>query len=265
MTDIAYEIEAFNTATESENRIHDDGVAKRFGFTGGLVPGVDIHAYLTRAAIIRFGPAFLSGGVMHSRFTLPVYDGATVSVTASGDNELNIELRSGGPVLANATASLADTGAAPDIAAYPTSPVPAPEDRPAAGPDSLIEGQALGSWSEVADAEGQTDYRAAVRETHNLYPSEQLVHPGFLLRRANSALKDNVLLGPWIHVGSTIRHFAPLEIGATLETRSKVARLYEHKGHGFVDLDVALFSEGRGIAQVDHTAIYEPRQVRQSA
>ena len=33
-----YAVEAFNTAKESENRIHDDSIAKRFGFTGGLVP-----------------------------------------------------------------------------------------------------------------------------------------------------------------------------------------------------------------------------------
>ncbi len=38
---------AFNTATASENRIHADDVASRFGFTGGLVPGVDVFAYMT--------------------------------------------------------------------------------------------------------------------------------------------------------------------------------------------------------------------------
>ncbi len=85
------------------------------------------------------------------------------------------------------------------------------------------------------------------------------------MRRANNALKDNVLLGPWIHVGSTVQHFSPLKTGEPLETRSIVARRYDHKGHGFVELDVGLFSEGRCIAQIDHIAIYEPRQVRQSA
>ena len=36
-----YRVEAFNTAKASENKIHDDDVARRFGFGGGLVPGVD--------------------------------------------------------------------------------------------------------------------------------------------------------------------------------------------------------------------------------
>ena len=43
-----YRVSAFNTAQESENKIHDDDVARRFGFTGGLVPGVDVYAYMTQ-------------------------------------------------------------------------------------------------------------------------------------------------------------------------------------------------------------------------
>ena len=45
----AYEVRAFNTATASENKIHDDAVARRFGFHGALVPGVEVYAYMARA------------------------------------------------------------------------------------------------------------------------------------------------------------------------------------------------------------------------
>src|SRR3982074_3619656 len=41
----AYRVQAYNTAKLSENKMHDDTVAKRFGFSGGLVPGVDVMAY----------------------------------------------------------------------------------------------------------------------------------------------------------------------------------------------------------------------------
>jgi hypothetical protein len=37
----AYRVQAYNTSKQSENKIHDDAVARRFGFSGGLVPGVD--------------------------------------------------------------------------------------------------------------------------------------------------------------------------------------------------------------------------------
>src|SRR5882757_6395109 len=41
-----YRVSAYNTAKQSENKMHDDTVAKRFGFSGGLVPGVDVMAYM---------------------------------------------------------------------------------------------------------------------------------------------------------------------------------------------------------------------------
>lgn len=265
---VSYRIEAFNTATESENRIHDDGIAQRFGFQGGLVPGVDVYAYMTRAAILTFGEAFLERGWMSCRFALPVYDGETVDVIGepSLEGDLAVSVMARGKALATGSARLGDgSAAAPEIGDFGTAALPVASTRPAAGPRSLPEGRVLGTIREVADAEGQRAYRDDVRETHPLYSERGLVHPGFLLRRANSALKDNVLLGPWIHVGSEVQHFAPLAAGAPLETRSRVSRLYDHKGHGFVDLDVALFSEGAAVARILHTAIYEPRQVRESA
>ena len=57
-----YRVEAFNTAKESDNQIHDDAVARRFGFTGGLVPGVDVYAYMTHLPVRRWGRAWLERG-----------------------------------------------------------------------------------------------------------------------------------------------------------------------------------------------------------
>ena len=45
----SYTVKARNTSTSSENKIHDDAVAKTYGFRGGLVPGVTVYAYLTDA------------------------------------------------------------------------------------------------------------------------------------------------------------------------------------------------------------------------
>ena len=41
-----YRVSAYNTSKHSENKMHDDTVAKRYGFSGGLVPGVDVMAYM---------------------------------------------------------------------------------------------------------------------------------------------------------------------------------------------------------------------------
>ena len=61
---MAYELRAHNTATDSENKIHDDEVARRFGFSGGLVPGVDVYAYLTHLPAETWGSDWLERGTM---------------------------------------------------------------------------------------------------------------------------------------------------------------------------------------------------------
>ena len=77
-----YRVEAFNTAKASENKIHDDAVACRFGFGGGLVPGVDVYAYMAHLPVARWGRAGLERGAAECRFHKPVYDGEIATVTA---------------------------------------------------------------------------------------------------------------------------------------------------------------------------------------
>ena len=50
-----YRVQAYNTAHSSENKIHDDAVARRFGFSGALVPGVDVYAYMMHLPVERWG------------------------------------------------------------------------------------------------------------------------------------------------------------------------------------------------------------------
>jgi len=48
---------AFNLATASENKIHDDTVARRFGFRGALVPGVEVFATMVHVPAAHIGRA----------------------------------------------------------------------------------------------------------------------------------------------------------------------------------------------------------------
>ena len=50
---------AFNTAPDSENKIHGDELAKEYGFEGGLVPGVTISAYLIHPVIELWGEEWM--------------------------------------------------------------------------------------------------------------------------------------------------------------------------------------------------------------
>ncbi|MGY3345286.1 acyl dehydratase [Bradyrhizobium sp. USDA 4474] len=102
-----YRVEAYNTAKQSENKMHDDAVARRFGFSGGLVPGVDVFAYMMHVPLARWGRDFLSRGLVEARFIKPVYDGETADVEATEHNGLlTIEVFSRTELCATGTASL---------------------------------------------------------------------------------------------------------------------------------------------------------------
>ena len=258
---------AFNTATSSENKIHDDEVAGALGFGGGLVPGVDVYAYLCQPAVARWGIEFLTRGRAATRFGTPTYDGQQIEIRSSIDDDgiLRAEVHpvagNGAGAAAVLEASLADEPATPpELAAAPR---PAPAERPPASPESLAVGTVLGRFTFSSTAEQQAAYLADIRDEASPVVGLGLVHPGALLRLANTVLSQTVLLGPWIHVGSTVHNHAPVAVGEEIEVRGVVTGNTERKGHRFVDLDVVLLGpDGTPRTWVEHTAIYEPRQLR---
>jgi hypothetical protein len=71
---------------------------------------------------------------------------------------------------------------------------------------------------------------------------------------------ERIVLGPWIHAGSTIENFPAARVGDLLSMRACVADNYERKGHRFVELDVLAVANGeRPVARVRQTAIYRLR------
>jgi hypothetical protein len=105
-------------------------------------------------------------------------------------------------------------------------------------------------------------YLRDVRETDAIYAREGLAHPGALLRLCNLALRENVVLPPWIHTGSKVANFAAARVGDEVAVRARVAANYEKKGHRLVDLDALVIANGRTVvARVLHTAVYQLRQL----
>src|SRR5688500_16189974 len=78
-----YRIKARNTSASSENKIHDDETARRYGFRGGLVPGVTVYAYLTEPLVAALGSAWLERGTATVRFAKPVFEGEELAVSGS--------------------------------------------------------------------------------------------------------------------------------------------------------------------------------------
>jgi len=257
-----YRVSAVNTAHDSENKIHDDATARRFGFGGGLVPGVDVWGSMSHLPVVRWGRAWLERGTAECRFLKPVYDGDAITVTAvEDDGGLDIAVECRGETCATGRASLPQAPAAPP-ALDGLRAVPQRAERPPADEASLAEGSWLGLDPYPVTAETAARYLADSHESATIYAEQGLLHPRDILRVANFVISRNVLLGPWIHTGSHIRHLAAVPVGSTLSARARILRNYEHKGHRFVEIDaLVLANETTPAAQIAHIAIYRPRQV----
>lgn len=256
-----YGVNAFNTATESANKIHDDAVAKNLGFRGGLVPGVDVYAYLCHIPADAWGLDWLTRGTMTAKFASPVYDGDDVEVVgvAAAQNVIELTLTdSAGGYCASGAATLpADARPAPEPADWPDAP--ADGNRVKATPESLL-AVPVGSLDVGFHAEQATAYLDDIREPAPLFRSDGFAHPGWLLRYCNFVLTSTFELGPWIHVESTTQFFSPLHDGERLQTRARVTGVSERGGHRFVDLDILQLADAtRPVARVAHRAIYQPR------
>jgi hypothetical protein len=257
-----YRVAAFNSAHDSENKIHDDATARRFGFGGGLVPGVDIYGYMTHLPVIRWGRAWLERGTAECRFLKPVYDGDVATVVATGAGAaLELAVESRGEVCATGRAALpAAALPAPPLAAFRA--VPQRAARVPADEASLAADTWLGLDPYPVTPEMAARYLADAHESAAIYRESRLVHPRDILRAGNFVLSRNVVLGPWIHTGSRVVHFGAAAVGSMLSARARVTRNYEHKGHRFVELEVlVLANETVPIAHIAHTAIYRPRQL----
>jgi hypothetical protein len=255
-----YRVSAYNTSKDSENKIHDDSVARKYGFSGGLVPGVDVIAYMMHQPIATWGRAFLERGLIDARFLKPVYDGEMAEVRSSEqDGVLTLEVESRGELCATGTASL--PASAPAFALSDFRDVPPVAERRQVGPSSFEVGKWLGTAPRTWAGDAAQGYLADIREGDSIFAREGLGHPGMLQKLMNKAVVDNAILGPWIHVGSKMQLLSAARTGDELTARAKVIGNYEKKGHRFVELDALVVANGKTpLAHCWHIAIYQPRE-----
>lgn len=259
-----YRVVARNTSIASENKIHDDAVARRYGFPGGLVPGVTLYAYLTHPLVAALGPAWLARGTADVRFLKPVVDGEDVTVTGViGDRDptgvtarLTAATAAGDCAVLTATLP-AGTPTPVNAALYPRAALPA--ERAPATRSALADLGPLGTPEARYDADRAADYLAKIDERLALYRgADACVHPAFFLDQANRAVDRNVAVGPWIHTGSRVRHLGVARVGESLETRGRIRSLWTKKEREYVELDLLIVAgpRARPVAHVLHTAIY---------
>ncbi len=258
---------AYNQATESENKIHADDVAKRYGFRGGLVPGVTVYAYLVHPAVEAWGLEWVAGGSANVVLAKPLYDEGAFRVEAESEGESIYRGRvidADGVLCAEGHVSLPST-VAPVPERRGDALLPPGDKRPQATRAVLEELRERGMGALELDwtCSGEFD-----RYTRDLAPMPDLVRPdgqgyahaAFTLGLANWALVANVRLGPWIHVQSEVNNHAAIPRGSKLYVEASVVDLFERGGHEFADLDVAVFiAPDVPAMSTRHRAIYKLR------
>ena len=257
-----YRVRAFNTAKASENKIHDDATAQRFGFKGGFVGGVNVYAYMTHQPLQRWGRPWLERGTGEAKFGKPVYEDDVAEVVATEDADgMAISVHSDGVLCATGRAALpAGLPSAPDLGDFKA--VPPRADRAAASESTLKTGDWLGMTPLLVTEAFHAQDLHDIRETDPVYAREKIVHTGTIIRCCNWALTHNVILPAWIHMGSSVRNLGLAHVGDTLNVRARITKNYEHKGHKWVELDaMVVANETTPVIHATHIAIYRPRQL----
>ena len=250
---------AINRASNHPNLVHSDDYARSHGFQGGLVPGVDVYAYLTRHAVEHFGREWLERGEGEVRFVRPVYDRDPLDIdaTSEDDDQLTVSARCAGELRALLTAR-SGLSVELDRTVIPEAPIFEPKLK--AARKSFHEGMVLGSLPVTLKESDCWSQLAEVGEELDLYRLERIVHPGHLLRFADEALSANVELPPWMHVGSFVHHQGLVHWNESLTVRARVIGTFVRKRNQFIQLDVQMSgADSRPCMRVSpYTAIYKP-------
>ena len=261
-----YQVRTHNASTQSENRMHSDDVARQFGFKGGLVPGVTVFAHMTQPLVARYGEAWLARGTAEVRFGKPAYEGELLAIhtrdAEDGSHTLTC-LNEQGFELAAMSATLPAAPLHPD-ARGDIPPAPPLAERPAVTWDLMEIGKPFPALAWTPTRDENREWCADVRDELPLYRDGDapLLHPGLILRQANFALRKRFIIPAWIHAASRITFFEPMRVGPGYDVRTIPEEKWNHKGHEFVRLYVAVRRADqveRTVAEILHTAIFRPR------
>src|SRR5579883_1528050 len=250
-------VTARNPSTASENKIHDNEVARRYGFRGGLVPGVIVYAYTTIPLNAALGESWLTGSEVDISFINPAYenDALTARENATG------ERCSTGTAIVTAAEALVPPLTLPDYLDVPPSAPPNP--RPELQLENAPIGVVLAPLTLRTSVEEARDYARMVHDDNPIFTTGSiygppLMHPGWLLSNCNTIFTQNYRFGPWIHTRSQIRYLGPALAGKTFIYHGRFADAYERRGHHYAVLALFCVDDGgQPILQVRHTSIFK--------
>ncbi len=252
---------ARNLAAAEAFSIHDDEKARAAGYKGGLVTGVTILGYVTRALEALFGREWLARGRIRIRFQRPVYDNQelVVHLRPDGTGSYAIEVTGpGGDAVTSGEAHLPES-LSQQRPWRTTIPVPPPT-RAADGLltyDDLATGMDLVPLPSRITTDLVRRWLAEIGDTTEWYAeTPPPVHPAQFARMPIELLHRAMGRRPTIHVESGIEHLAEARADQEFLTYACVADLYQKKGNDYLVIDTMTVDErGREIVRQRYTSI----------
>ncbi len=258
------EIQALNDAESSENRIHSDEIALKYGFTGALVSGVNVYGYLTQPMVKHFGPAWLETGIFDVIFRMPAYQGDRLQIKCETAKPQQHERH----FMTTATNQHGDLLAR--LESWLPKELPGINDLAYASAGTQLEHRNEIQWDLIHILEpggeylwqpGVADNKQKVetqRDKSEIYTGSQaFVHPYYLLDACNKALMRMFILPAWIHTGSRLTVRQAIKVGQNISIRAIPVEKWERKGHQFIKLYIAMLHNDQVAIEVDHTAIFK--------
>lgn len=253
-----YKIQTFNDALESENRIHSDKIAEKFGFEGALVGGVVVFGHMTYQPVRLMGDSWLTDNQAEVRFIKPAYDQQFLNITCREKDSGHLELECLNDQNTLLATMESRKGATPFNSLWEVSPAKDAVIRREIHWDLLHIDQPapVHIWNPSLD--GNIAYSSQLKDDNLLYTegSQPLVHPFWTSRECNSAFVRSFILPAWIHVGTKFYFHKPLRVGQSIEIRMIPTKKWESKGHQLATLYIAFIVDNEPYVEAEHTAIF---------
>jgi acyl dehydratase len=250
-----------------DGSIHDDKSARQFGFRSALVPGPTVASYMTHLFIEAWGEQWLRHGAMTERNRRPVYEGQTMTATATpvraDANGLSADVvlrHQDDEEVACATGSMPRAFAPPpDLAQFPHRP------HLAVTPTVIAGGHKVGDFFRSTELrysqEVHDDYLDKVGETLLIFVKDKVAHPGYLLGfTMREAIASYIKPTPGIHVSVIAQHFDIAHVGDVISTSGQIIDVFEKRGSHYMQSDQLVIANHKTpVALFRRTSIYAVR------
>jgi hypothetical protein len=235
------EYTARNNSAARGGRIHsDDEFARKYGFTGGLVPGITVYAYVTDLLEEVLGRSWREKGTISLRYRSGTYEGERIRVVAEesakqGEVDLKV-FGQDGSTRAVGVAGTDISEPSGDCRVLPV--VEAPSAPLSMTSEALLDHPMLGTTEVSPTAAGSREYLGSIGLSTNETLGDVFVNSAYLVRTYRECqARTFTRVFPSVLASSEVRHYRGVRYDEMLSVRGCVDRLFGRNGNWFAVLE----------------------------